>query len=779
MLPLLLLLPAFAGPVPVKPSLPEGAIARLGTPNFRHGGVIRSLAFSPNGKQLASASHDGSISVWAVPSGHEVLRLLGHEADVTCVVWLDGKHIASGSSDGTVRIWATTGKIAGHTLHKLTFTTDAVLSLALSPSGKLLAVGCDDGNVHLVDTTTRKSRHMLEHDRAATALAWSPDGKRLAVSGGSAKTLTLWDDNGKRIRKFGTKLTTALAFSRDGKILAAWEPGDVIRTYDPASGNELKSWRARTGADADGPDAVCYQLTFLDGGRLFAGSSTGTASVWDASSGKLKGSLKGHICRVSALAASRDYLATAGDNAIRLWNAKTYRALRDEPALAEPLVGLSASADGKLLALTTQSGRVLLWDRKTGKVVPRLKGQSEAVLTPDGKGIFALSLDGKLVRYNGGKGKPIDAPYARYVALSRDGKRLATAHAGVVILRKPDGKSVAGAPVSAKRTVTALSDDGSRAAGLTGAASVPVWDGGTGKKLITLKGHPGGTLSAAFSADACVLFTGGRDRLLRFWDLDTGKERYTGRGQLSSITSIATSPDGNLVACATANGLVQVRGARGGMLLAEFRGHRGPVKGLAFLGNGSLASAGSDSLVHVWDTTALSKGKRKLFPLTAEQRAQLWAVLRSEAPAKASAATEQLALGGEAVLAHIRRDVKPVDAALFARLLKDLDADVFETREKAMAGMKARGRAYENMLRKELKGKPSLEVYRSIEKLLAELPEAVEGDHLRELRAIELLELLGTDEAKKILKTLASGAPDAELTQRAKAALARLTRRSP
>src|SRR5262249_34012413 len=154
-----------------------------------------------------------------------------------------------------------------------------------------------------------------------------------------------------------------------------------------------------------------------------------------------------------------------------------------------------------------------------------------------------------------------------------------------------------------------------------------------------------------------------------------GKERYTGRGQLSSVLSIATSPDGKLVACATANGLVQVRGTRGGLLLAEDRGHRGPVKGLAFLGNNALASARCDALVYVWDTAGLSKGKRKLFPITAEQRTRLWAVLRSDDPAKASAATEKLALGGVAVLPFIRRDVKPVDAALFARLLKDLDAD--------------------------------------------------------------------------------------------------------
>src|SRR4051812_13691687 len=109
----LLFVVALAGPVaaPVTP-------ARLGTADLRHGGVVRSLAFSPDGKLLASAGHDRLVSLWSVATGKELARCAGHEADVTCVSWSpDGRTLVSGADDGTVRLWDAAGK----PLHTITF----------------------------------------------------------------------------------------------------------------------------------------------------------------------------------------------------------------------------------------------------------------------------------------------------------------------------------------------------------------------------------------------------------------------------------------------------------------------------------------------------------------------------------------------------------------------------------------------------------------------------------------------------------------------------------
>src|SRR4051812_8759772 len=106
-LALLLPISLHAAAPPAPDDLPRGARLRIGSPRLRHGGPARGLAFSPDGKSLASASHDRTVSVWDVPSGKERLRLTGHTGDVVCLSFApDGATLASGSRDGTMRVWA-------------------------------------------------------------------------------------------------------------------------------------------------------------------------------------------------------------------------------------------------------------------------------------------------------------------------------------------------------------------------------------------------------------------------------------------------------------------------------------------------------------------------------------------------------------------------------------------------------------------------------------------------------------------------------------------------
>ena len=99
---------------PVFDPLPSGARLRIGSARLRHGGLVRGLAFAPDGASLASVGHDGTVSLWEVPSGRELFRFRGHQGDVLSVAFSrDGKFIASGGSDGTARLWAVTGGKAG------------------------------------------------------------------------------------------------------------------------------------------------------------------------------------------------------------------------------------------------------------------------------------------------------------------------------------------------------------------------------------------------------------------------------------------------------------------------------------------------------------------------------------------------------------------------------------------------------------------------------------------------------------------------------------------
>src|SRR3954449_13146585 len=104
LLSLLLAAAASAAAPPVADALPPGARLRIGTARLRHGGLVRGLAFAPDGASLASVGHDGTVSLWEVPSGRELFRFRGHQGDVLSVAFShDGKLIASGGSDGTAR----------------------------------------------------------------------------------------------------------------------------------------------------------------------------------------------------------------------------------------------------------------------------------------------------------------------------------------------------------------------------------------------------------------------------------------------------------------------------------------------------------------------------------------------------------------------------------------------------------------------------------------------------------------------------------------------------
>jgi hypothetical protein len=237
---------------------------------------------------------------------------------------------------------------------------------------------------------------------------------------------------------------------------------------------------------------------------------------------------------------------------------------------------------------------------------------------------------------------------------------------------------------------------------------------------------------------------------------------------------VAFSPDGKLLASATVEGDVAVWSTKTGRLLADLEGHRGPVSGLAFADSKTLVSSGRDSSVLVWDVTAASEGRVSRVKLTGEQWEKCWLMLRNEDQAVGSLAIQRLARDPAGVVPLLKPRLTAVDGKKIARLLEELDAGEYSTRKKAFAGLAEMGRFAEGSLRQALAKKPNLEKHRRIEELLNKMTDVKPtGEHLRALRAVAVLGMIGTPEARKILETLAGGAAEAELTKKAKSALAK------
>jgi WD40 repeat protein/tRNA A-37 threonylcarbamoyl transferase component Bud32 len=440
--------------------------------------LLAAVAFSPDGKYLATAGHDGSVALWGAATLEPVGTYQGqHERDVswTSVAFsADGRWVAAGSHDGLVRVWdratareffsALTPTQAG--VHGLTFcgrdgrilvaaTADntvlgwytnsgipaftlrgherAVTAVGCSPDGRRLVSGSLDRTVKLWDLTRRDDDlTLLPANQGVTGVAFSPDGRRLAAATRD-KAVKAWDvASGKtvfRVVRLPAPLNS-LAFHPDGGQLAGAGRDGTVRLWEVPGGRERRCLRGHRGP----VHAVAYRP---DGRRLASAGQDGVTRVWDAAAGREVLTLDGHGGPVHAVAFSPDgsHLATAGEGGVtRVWEVATGREVRALDGHGGPVHAVAFSRDGRHLATAGQDETVQVWDAATGGLTRTLRGHAGAVrgLAYSPKGRLASVGDDKAVRLWDPAGQELLALRGhteplRAVAFSPDGHRLASA----------------------------------------------------------------------------------------------------------------------------------------------------------------------------------------------------------------------------------------------------------------------------------------------------------------------------------------------------------------
>jgi hypothetical protein len=322
-----------------------------------------------------------------------------------------------------------------------------------------------------------------------------------------------------------------------------------------------------------------------------------------------------------------------------------------------------------------------------------------------------------------------------------------------------------------------VSPDGRRLAG--GMHKIGVWDAASGRELARLD-QPGRVFALAFTPDGRRLVSSEFARPIRVWEVATSTEIERLAGHDGATLALAVSPDGRAVASGGSDGTVRLWELETGKELRRFTGHQGPVLAVAFSPDGRRLLSGSrDTTGLIWDVAgALPAPPTRR--LTGKELEQLGLTLASADGAAALHAVRRLARAPGQALPHLRAalDKGPAVAAdRLARLLADLDANDFKKREAASTELALLGKLAEAALKRAWEKQPSLEVRRRVEAILKKLDDRVSPAELHALRAVEVLELIGTPEARKVIESVARSAPTARAGEEAKAAQDRLARR--
>jgi WD40 repeat protein len=807
--------------------LPEGARLRLGSGRFRHGGNVLRIFALPDGKRLLTIAQDGKARVWDVATQKERARMeLASQpyAQLYFSVSPDGKTLASANSlDRTIRLWnLADGKEA------LAFgglaPNQAFYDLEYSSDGKTLVSSHQDRVYRVWDPVTAKELRQVAMPKAPNfnpnilaRVRFTPDDKGLAVvEDWSVRVLDA--ESGKEVRWFGghTGVVNALAYSPDGKRMATAAFDRAARVWDVASG--------KTVAKLPLPPNGGRELAFTaDGKSLAVVCNDRTVRLFDIEAAKevAKVDLGGGI-GLTTFALSRDgksLYASGGEAVLHGYDVATGKELFPVTGHPGGVAALAWSPDGKALA-TSGSGdhSIILWDVATGKVrhqLPPLDGYfipTHLQFTPDGKTLLSYGTDRTVRLWDTAEGKErgsfMTAPLPPVsFALSDDGKLAAAATYDRTVrvwdvaaekeLSRPEVPAPANPNVYFSMALSFAGDNRTLLGYSANERLVRRWDARTGKELGTAQG-----ITLPFAGQGGPTSDGRSYLLLQgltvtLNELTTGRARQTftlpappppvpggpPRPFLGAIGA-ALSPDGRTVATVMSDGTLRFWDSGSGKVLAERKDLPANSRLLAFSPDGkTLATAGTDAGALLWDVPGPNaEGRLALKEITAETAAELWKDVSAEDGARAWQAVLTLAAAPKEAVPFVEKQLKPEaapDAKAIDKLIAALDADGFQEREDATEALIRAGRAAEDAVKKALANKPSAEAKSRLEQVLAKLTGSAgpNMEEVRAARAVEVLEKIGTPEARKVLEEVAKGA-DSQLTAEARSGLARVKARN-
>ncbi|BAY50039.1 WD-40 repeat-containing protein (plasmid) [Scytonema sp. HK-05] len=576
------------------------------------GGVI-SVAFSPDGKLLATGHTNGEIRLYQVADGKQVLSCKEHTNWVTSLAFSsDGSILVSSSTDYTVKLWDVG---TGECLKTLQGHENEVWSVAFSPDGNTLVSGSLDQTIRLWSVHTGECKRIFQgHTNWVLSVSFSPDGQTLA-SGSSDDTLRLWDVSTgecKRIFQGHSDGIRSVTFSPNGRTVASGSEDHTVKLWDVSTGECYKTLQ--------GHSNWVFSVAFSPQGDILAsGSYDQTVRLWNVSIGQCLKTFQGYSSWVFSVAFSPqgDILASGSyDQTVRLWSVSTGQCLKTFQGHTNQVLSVAFSPDGKMLASGSHNHTVTSWDISTGQALRICQGHRAGIrsvaFTPDGQTLASGSDDQTVRLWDVSTGQALRTCQGHRalvwsIAFSPDGQILASGSEDQTIrlwdvstgqtLRTCQGHCAGVCSV-------AFSPCGRMLASGATEQTFKLWDASTGQCLRTFEEHTNWAWSVTFSPDGKLLASASFDGTIRIWSVSTGECLKILQENTGWLYSVTFSPDSRTLASCSQDYTVKLWDVSDGKCLRTFQGHTGRIWSVAFSpDNKTLASSGEDETIRLWDVT--------------------------------------------------------------------------------------------------------------------------------------------------------------------------------
>ena len=603
-----------------RPYIPEAeavlrkAVSSLTTVMKGHTRAVYSTALSPDGKQMISASGDGTAIIWDLDSGVKIQTLSVHSDQVMSACFShDGKHILTASVDGTTKITdIKSGEVTRSMEHYC-----KVYRATYSPCGNYIASGAEDGSICIWEVETGDlHRKLTGHEKWVGSVQYSNCGKQILSASGDG-TVKLWNISDETCIKTFDEVHSgpinSIEFSKDDKTVLSSSDDKTIKIWDANSGEVLQT--------ITGHESIIEHAEYSPDGKFIISSSWDkTIKIWDAKTGNLIRTYKGHFNNTSFARFSKDgrfiiaaswdseiklldfypsidkfilddgnegetikclafcnngknILASSGGKAIKLWDIESRTALLTYTGHTGNVTHIAISPDGKQFASASEDRTIRLWDINKPEAISTFRGHSKGVLyvefSPDGTRLISASLDHSVIIWDISKATAVktisggsDIIYK--VFHDQEYKEIiATTSQQAIIIDAED--------FTIKKRIKVNSDEDilnphicnlhNRKMILSNGAgnSLAIWDMDRTATVRTLPNKFDSNIHfAAFTDDGKQILSTAWYGDVKVIDTETGEDIWAFKSGHATMACLAFSPDRSLLAGACADGSIHI-----------------------------------------------------------------------------------------------------------------------------------------------------------------------------------------------------------------------------